>query len=637
MLNPQNVALLCSNGQGVEKERIITTSFRHLFLLAILVLLSFVLALAQEGELATQLMRRASSAQKRGELSTAIQLYQRVVALRPHWAPAEYNLGLAILVEKHYAAAVKLFDRALSDDPTLADAYLFRGIAYYNLGLFRQAVSSLKRCSELRPQDPQVRYYLAGSYFALKDYPDAALQYALQIDRTWQRQEAYYYLGHCYLAMASEAVKNLSREPEGKYYTWLILGEREAEEGNMATALQDIRKAMRLNPLLPEAFIDLGDLFLETGQYVKAQAAFEQALRSNQLDCSGLQGLGDTELAMGSPLKALRYYRKALRFPCELRHVPPNLGFRLNEFSQRVNSLALYKASPPWRQAVQVAIARLIPENHDTHGREAKAGSTHTAGEPNQLDCRALIPEGSLYTGREADLFLASCRELKGDIQGATSALVAIERHRPIGEKAAYQIVDIEMRLSQRVLSMLERVFPNSYLLAEMRGEWFELRGKYHEADSEYKKAAMMSGRDPSPLIEYARFKCKLNQLDEAQPILEKALKLAPYNADVNSLLGYIYFSRNEFEVAIPYLRLAIKERPTDEQSRIYLAESLAHLHLVVKAVGVLESAPSDPDGRIHYVLAGYYRQLGHKQQMKDALALFGERQRQLHAKVSAR
>jgi len=49
------------------------------------------------------------------------------------------------------------------------------------------------------------------------------------------------------------------------------------------------------------------------------------------------------------------------------------------------------------------------------------------------------------------------------------------------------------------------------------------------------------------------------------------------------------------------------------------------------------ESAPFDPDGRIHYVLARYYRELGRKEQMKDAMAYFSEWQRHLHDKGNAR
>jgi tetratricopeptide (TPR) repeat protein len=604
------------------------------------VLLSFSLARAQGGGTVLELMQQATTAQRNGDTSTAIQLYRKVLQQRPHWGPAEYNLGLATLVAKQYAAAVELFDRALSDDPSLVGAYLFRGITYYDLGDVRQAVSSLRRYSDLRPRDPEVHYYLAGSYFTLQDYPEAAVQYVTEIQFKPQSENIYYYLGHCYLAMARETMKSLSRGPDGKYYTWLILGEREADEGNTTSAFQNFRQAMRVNPQLAESYVDLGALLLENGQPSKAKAEFEEALKHNRDDCSVFEGLGDTELAVGNLPASLAYYRSALHFTsaCALRPAPKRLGLPPSEFAARVKSIERYEASRSWVQAAQLAIARLI-YRVPASGIEgnAKVGYPLGRAKPNPSACAGITSTGGIHSQLGPNLFWASCRELSGDIRGATSALVAAERNKSISEKADYQIVDLGLRLSQWVLTYLARNFPNSYLLAEMRGEWLELRGKYPEADSEYRTAAALSGLDPGPLIEDARFKCKLNQLDQAQRILEKALRLDPYEVDANSLLGYVYFTKNEFGAAIPYLRVAVQGRPTDEQSRIYLAESLAHLHRVNQAVAVLENAPSDPDGRIHYVLARYYRESGRKGQMEEALAYFNERQKHLHDKGNGR
>lgn len=52
--------------------------------------------------------------------------------------------------------------------------------------------------------------------------------------------------------------------------------------------------------------------------------------------------------------------------------------------------------------------------------------------------------------------------------------------------------------------------------------------------------------------------------------------------------------------------------------------------------MAILGSAPSDNDGRIHYVLARYYRELRRKKQLEQALAFFGERQKQLQKKQNS-
>ena len=63
------------------------------------------------------------------------------------------------------------------------------------------------------------------------------------------------------------------------------------------------------------------------------------------------------------------------------------------------------------------------------------------------------------------------------------------------------------------------------------------------------------------------------------------------------------------------------------------MAQSLAKLGRIKEAILTLEAAPNDADGRIHYVLAGYYRQEGRKEEMQRALAFFETRQKALKTK----
>jgi predicted Zn-dependent protease len=164
---------------------------------------------------------------------------------------------------------------------------------------------------------------------------------------------------------------------------------------------------------------------------------------------------------------------------------------------------------------------------------------------------------------------------------------------------------------------------PDSYLLSEVRAEAAELQGRDAQAEGEYKKAIASSGSDPTPFIEFGRFKCKRNELDDAIAILREALLRAPGNARANDLIGQAYFMKNDYAAAIPYSRNATEANPGDEDARIRLAQSLAKVGDIQEAVKVLESAPSDRDGRVHYVLAGFYRKLGLREQSAHALAVF--------------
>ncbi|MGH9395481.1 MAG: tetratricopeptide repeat protein [Terriglobia bacterium] len=589
------------------------------------------------------LMQRAAEAGRSGNTDLSAALYKKVLRLRPHWGPAEYDFGLTTLLQKDYSDAATLFAEALRDDPSLVDAYLFQGTAYYNLGDYGRALPPLKKFLHLQPNDTQVRFFLAGTYYALDDYSDAALQYLGQVKFSARQNNLYYYLGHCYLALAREAVKTLSRGPKGKYYVNLILGEQEAQENNTPLAMRYFQDAIKISPDSPEGYVDLGNLYLQNGNVSMAATQFREVLRKNLQGCSALEGLGDADLAVGKVTSALANYEAAVRArPACIEEPPPeNLGLHRNEFSSRLRELEAYPASPKWGRDVTLQLARL--EYGTAEGvpgvpasAEAMSGPDTPSAARISASCAERMRAGGFHSYAEAHLFMASCAELHGDLGGATSAVVAAGQEAPSDAKAAYWALRIYMRLSRRVFVTLVALSPGSYLVTEMRAEQLELRGKDAEADSQYREAAESSGRDPNPLIGYARFECKKNRLDQAAPILKKALDLAPFNASANSLMGYIYFTKNQFETAVPFLDKAIKANPDDEQSRIYLAESLGKLHRIHVAMAILEGAPSDNDGRVHYVLARYYREAGHKKKMEQALAFFGARQKQLQKKQNS-
>jgi predicted Zn-dependent protease len=191
--------------------------------------------------------------------------------------------------------------------------------------------------------------------------------------------------------------------------------------------------------------------------------------------------------------------------------------------------------------------------------------------------------------------------------------------------ETGYWIFRIYMRLAQRVLVEFANRSPESYLLSEVRAESLELQGRDADAEQEYRKAMASSGSDPSPFIEFGRFKCRRDELDDAVAVLKEALARAPDNIRANDLMGQACFMKADYTTAIPYLRNATQAAPGNEDARIRLAQSLGKLGETQHAVAVLEAAPSDRDGRIHYVLAGFYRKLGQNEQMARALTFFEE------------
>jgi len=576
------------------------------------------------------LLDKAREAQLAGKSDEAADLYRAALRMRPHFGPAEYGLGLMVSVQKNYQEAVELLSEALRDDPSLVDAYLFLGIARLNLQKPDQALLSLERFHRLRPKDPEVQYFLAGAYNALGNYSKAAQFYAGQLEATPDRTELWYFLGECLLEIPRQMKTDFVHGPHGKYVSWMLDAQEKAGKGNFTVAEGDFREAVKDEPANPEAYVNLGNLLLGEGKTAQAKEQFQQALQRVPHNCRALEGLGDTELALGDLPRSMAQYAKVAgaREACPEEPVPPNLGLSHAEFGARLKALSEYANSPRWKLAATFELFRLKsyamgdagPGAPDETNRQPEENASRRAGE---TPCNAAVPLREWLSSAGANLFLANCLENRGDFRGAIKALSAAEARVDDNLETTYWFFRIYLRLAQRVLSEFANRSPDSYLLSEMRAESFEQQGRDAEAEQEYRKAITSSGSDPIPYIEFGRFKCKRNEPEDAVAVLKEALARAPYNVRANDLMGQACFMKGDYAVAIPHLRNAMQVSPANEDTRIRLAESLTNVGQIQEAVTVLEGAPSDRDGRIHYVLAGFYGKLGQKEQMARALAFF--------------
>jgi tetratricopeptide (TPR) repeat protein len=524
----------------------------------------------------------------------------------------------------------------------LVDAYLFRGVAFFNLQKPDQALPSLQQFYRLRPNDPDIRFYLAGAYNALGNDSKAAEYYVAQLEVTPERTDLWFFLGECLLNIPRRMKTALINGPQGKYSLLILSAQEQAEKGDVTVAEGNVREAIKVDPSSPEAYINLGNLLLGEGNPAAAKEQFQEALQRAPQNCRALEGLGDVELAMGDIPASIAQYAKVAgaKEACIEEPVPLNLGLSPTEFSARLKTLSEYAASAKWKLTATFERARLKGNALGAEGlgapeagnRQLGGHASKRAGEPQP--CDSAVPRREWLSSPGVNLFLANCLENRGDLRGAIKALIAAESRTNGDLEATLGIFRLYMRIAQRVLIELANRSPESYLTSEVRAESLELQGRDADAEKEYRKAIVSSGSDPIPFIEFGRFKCKRNELDDAIAILKEALARAPYNARANDLMGEALFMNSDHMRAIPYLQNAISGNPGNEDARIRLAESLAKLGQIKEAVLTLEAAPNDGDGRVHYVLAGFYRREGKKEEMQRALAFFETRQNALKTKA---
>lgn len=90
--------------------------------------------------------------QEQGNITKAIETYDKLLTVIPDFKEANYNLGYINLVYlKDFEAAVKFFSKAISLDPKYTDAYFNRGYCYELMGDYTNARKDYEKALEITP------------------------------------------------------------------------------------------------------------------------------------------------------------------------------------------------------------------------------------------------------------------------------------------------------------------------------------------------------------------------------------------------------------------------------------------------------------------------------------------------------
>lgn len=188
-------------------------------------------------------------AQQTGRLDSAIDHYQRALALQPDNAESHNNLAVALQDRGQLLLAEQHFQQALRLNPGYAAAYCNYG------NLLQQ----------------QGRLEVAIAYY----------QEAIAADPSYAK--AYGNLGHLY-----------------------------RRQGNLAMADTYYRRAINLNPRDAESCVNLANLLQQQGDWSAAITWYEKALQFQPSNSGIYFNLGLALRAMRQPEAALRCYQKAL-------------------------------------------------------------------------------------------------------------------------------------------------------------------------------------------------------------------------------------------------------------------------------------------------------------------------------------
>jgi tetratricopeptide (TPR) repeat protein len=119
------------------------------------------------------------------KVAAAVPMFEHALSLHPSYVEAENNLGLCWKELNKSDAAQKAFQTAIEwegDSPTDAQPFLNLGTLLADLSDFDAALPYIIRALQLAPDNPKIREELGDVYGAQRNFPKAQSQFERAID-----------------------------------------------------------------------------------------------------------------------------------------------------------------------------------------------------------------------------------------------------------------------------------------------------------------------------------------------------------------------------------------------------------------------------------------------------------------------
>ncbi len=203
-----------------------------------------------------------------------------------HMEPSESNLfdwGSELLVHRTLDPAVNVFQSAAEHYPNSPRLAIGLGMALYSRGNYDDAVKALLKAADLNPSDPRCYYFLSKAYDSSPGQADAVIQRFRRFAEL-QPENARAHL----------------------YYAMSLWKGRRAQDANLDIGKIEslLKRSIALDPKLPEAHLQLGNLYSDQGKYAEAIPHYQRALQENADLADAHYRLGQAYVHTGQKIPA---------------------------------------------------------------------------------------------------------------------------------------------------------------------------------------------------------------------------------------------------------------------------------------------------------------------------------------------
>lgn len=469
-----------------------------------------------------------------GRLYQAVSEYQRLLKDDPKYLRGYSRLAELLLELGDVNAATKNIEEALAMTPQDTDALLMRGRLRTLNGQYREAISDLDQVLRLEPSMPAALYYAADAHLQNSD----ATQARLFVNRLL----SFYPRNPMGLLMQVRIHLSQGKSVEAEKTSTQII-ESIAQLKSNATAL---RAARIPEDTLPDweskAYISRAVARIQLRNFPEAQTDLDHASQLDKRSPEPHINLAAINLLRGDLATAQREAERAVDLaPSSLSAVTTAVNVYLQQKNYQTAHTRLNQlmAEQPRRLQLQELQARVyIAQGDKTNAESTLREIIQT--DPNYLNAYFLLSDFYQGSQQQTDRAIAELKQLI--------------RLRPANSQQIAQ--------AHLFVGMLE-----------------EGRGNVDEAVNNYEQMLSYDQRSIGAAIALNNLawlyadKGKGN-LDKATDHARSAITIAP-EASFFDTLGYAYYKKRQYEVAIEQFRKAIDRKPNSAGYYLHLARAL--------------------------------------------------------------
>jgi tetratricopeptide (TPR) repeat protein len=406
---------------------------------------------------------------------------------------------------------------------------------YLDAGNLTEAEPKVNAILDRNPDDVSGRFFKTRILLAKGNVDDAISGFQALITSHPDLAPAHYFQGIAYLkkrqlpqarAAFTETVKLNPALPEAR----TSLAELLLAEGSVDLALEHAQAAVQLNPRNVQAAVIAGDAYLRKGDFAKSKQVYEAIAKALPKEALGPYRLGLVARAEKNDAKALAYFEEALALkPSAIEPI------------------------------AQIAVMK-IAQGKPAEARERVARQV------------AAAPPSALHQNLLGELWMAA--KDMGQAEAAFKKAIELESSLLVAYMNLGQVY-FQSGKTDQASAEYEAVLtkdPQTIQAHMMLGIIHEQKKEYEKAKARYEKILGLNSKFAPAANNLAWLLIEQGgNLDVALNYAQTAREQQPNDPSIADTLGWLYYKKNAYLLAIGLLKESVEKLPTNPFVQFHL------------------------------------------------------------------